>query len=90
MAAYVRRYRQTLKQNSIQSIKLLVSNNLYRENVPDHQYFFQQEKNHVATHALATSLTKQNFRLIDSRTVAYTGKDKKFTIDIANEDAYRN
>ena len=43
-----------------------------------------------ATHALATSLTKQNFRLIDSRTVAYSGKNNKFTIDIANEDAYRN
>lgn len=42
------------------------------------------------THELASSLTKRNFRLLDNRTVAYTGKNNKFTIDIANEDAYRN
>ena len=28
--------------------------------------------------------------MIDSRKVAYTGKNNKFTTDIANEDAYRN
>jgi hypothetical protein len=37
---FVRKYREKMKMNSIQSIKQLVKANLYRENIPVNQYFF--------------------------------------------------
>ena len=36
----MRIYRDRLKLNSIESIKKIVKNNLYRENIPEDQSFF--------------------------------------------------
>jgi len=97
MQQYIRRYRDKLKLNSVATLKHMVKHNLYREDIPDDQYFFfnvkldkhgepilgvgQCEKNHTNKKVKCSSLTHFNLLLTSVALMSCVEYDGVFAVD---------